>query len=81
MVNAEKTYLYEIKLPAKLMELVKYFANQWNEELDLCIQRTLKSGLIARQKTKMKLRDGLSKSLFEEGGGNKKACWTHALRR
>jgi len=59
MTNAEKTYLYEIKLPAKLMEQVKYFANQWNEKLDLCIYRTLKSGLIARQETKWKLRGEL----------------------
>ncbi|MBI3591678.1 MAG: hypothetical protein HY094_09925 [Candidatus Melainabacteria bacterium] len=59
MVNSEKTYLYEIKLSAKLMEQVEYFANQWNEELDLCVQRTLKSGLIARKETKERVRDEL----------------------
>ena len=57
----KQSYLDEIKLPAKLMQKVKYFANQWNEEFDLCVQRTLRSGLIARRETKMKLRDELYK--------------------
>lgn len=63
--DKNRCFIYEVKLPEKLMAKVKYFANQWNEELDLCIQRTLKSGLIARSETKMKLIDEL---LCEKGG-------------
>lgn len=68
MSKSPKSYIYEIKLPEKSMQEAKYFANQWNEELDLCIERTLKSGLIARKQIKEKLRNELYKVLEELEG-------------
>ena len=66
MYNKEKqSYLYEIKLPVELMQKLKYFANQSNEEIDLCIQRTLKAGLIARKNSKENYRNELYKTLEE----------------
>ena len=61
-MNKEKRYYYyEVRMSEDLMKQIKYLACQWDEELDLCIQRTLKSGLIARKETKMKLRERLCK--------------------
>lgn len=67
--NKDRYFIYEIKLPEKLMEQVKYFANQWNEELDLCIERTLRGGLPERQKIKWKRRDEICKTLDDRTGG------------
>lgn len=64
--DKNRYFIYEVKLPEKLMEQVKYFAGLWNEDIDLCIGRVLKSGLIARKEIKFKLRDELSEGLFEE---------------
>jgi len=66
MMTKEKTYLYEVRLAEKLMEEVKYFANQWNEEIDLCIERTLKLGLIARKQIKEKHMSKIYKALEEQ---------------
>lgn len=57
--NKDKYLMYEIKLPKKLMQKAKYFANQWDEDLDLCIERTLRGGLMERQKIKWKHRERL----------------------
>lgn len=45
--NNNQKYIYEIRLPAKLMGRIKYFAGERNAELGMCIEEILKEGLEA----------------------------------
>ena len=40
-------YIYEIRLSARLMGRIKYFAEERNAELNMCIEEMLKEGLEA----------------------------------
>ena len=65
MSKNEKSYFYEIELPESLLLELKNFADKWNEDLHICILRTLKEGLKARRKNKELYKKALYCSLEE----------------
>ncbi len=50
----QKSYIYEIRLPEKLMYDIKDFIDKYKENFELCIQKTLAIGLSMRHENKEK---------------------------
>ena len=60
-----KSYIYEIRLPERLVADIKNFAEKYKENFEVCVQRTLAIGLRARQENKEKYKEALGKALDE----------------
>lgn len=61
----QKSYIYEIRLPERLIADIKNFAEKYKENFEVCVQRTLAIGLSVREKNKEKYEEGLKRALEE----------------
>ena len=59
----QKSYIYEIRLPERLIADIKNFAEKYKENFEVCVQRTLSIGLRTRQENKEKHKEALEKAL------------------
>lgn len=61
----QKSYIYEIRLPEKLVTEIQRFSEKYKESFEICVQKTLAIGLSARQENKEKYKEALGKALDE----------------
>ena len=61
----QKSYIYEVRLPERLVADIKNFAEKYKENFEVCVQRTLAIGLSTRQENKEKHKEALEKALDE----------------
>ncbi len=59
----QRSYLYEVRLPERLVTDIKNFAEKYKESFEVCVQKTLAIGLSTRQENKEKYREALEKTL------------------
>ncbi len=61
----QKSYIYEVRLPERLVADIKSFSEKYKEAFDVCIQRTLVMGLRVQQENKEKYKEALDLALDE----------------